>query len=148
MNVNKVFLGGRLTQEVEYKDLPSGTGVATLNVATNRFYKDKNGENREETQFHRVVVWGKLAEVCKNYLAKGREVFIEGRITYRSWQGVDGSKRVSTEIVAESGQFESKTTSGGSYEGKPKASSSGETEEVVTLEDFEPTGGAEFEIPY
>ena len=105
MNVNRVFLGGRLTQEVEYKDLPSGTGVATLNVATNRFYKDKNGENKEEVCYVTVTAWDKQAEVCNQYLTKGRPVFVEGRLQTRSWEGSDGQKKSTMDIRAERIQF-------------------------------------------
>ena len=84
MNLNKVFLIGRLTQDVEYKEIGSGTPVATINIATNRVYKDKTGEQRSDVQYHRIIAWGKLAELCKNYISKGRLIMVEGRITYRN----------------------------------------------------------------
>lgn len=101
MNLNKVFLIGRLVQNVDFKISPSGTPIAILNVATNRTYKDKLGGLKTETEFHRVISWGRLAELCKNYLSKGRLIFIEGRIHYRNWFSADGTKRITTEIVAE-----------------------------------------------
>lgn len=105
MNLNKVFLIGRLVQEVELKYLPSGTPLAVLNIATNRAYRDKQGNLREETEYHRVIAWGKLGETCKQFLTKGRLVFVEGRIRSRSWIDTQGNKRTSFEIVAESVRF-------------------------------------------
>lgn len=105
MNLNKVFLIGRLTQNVDFKLLPSGTAIATLNLATNRNYKDKSGNLREETEYHRIVVWGKLAELCQKYLSKGRLIFVEGRIRSRSWLDTNGNKRISYEIIAENIRF-------------------------------------------
>lgn len=102
MNLNKVFLIGRLVQDVDFKIAPSGTPIAILNVATNRNYRDKLGGFKKETEFHRVVSWGKLAELCRDYLGKGKLVFIEGRIHYRNWLSADGGKRTTTEIIAES----------------------------------------------
>lgn len=109
MNLNKVFLIGRLTQEVDFRYLPSGTAVANLNLATNRVYKDKTGNFKEEAEYHKVVAWGKLAELCRQYLNKGRLVFIEGRIKSRSWLDAEGNKRVSYEIVAENVRFGPRT---------------------------------------
>lgn len=105
MNLNKVFLIGRLTQEVDFKFLPSGSAIANLTLATNRSYKDKNGNIAEETEFHRVVAWGKLAELCHKYLNKGRLIFVEGRIRSRSWVDNSGVKRVAYEIIAENISF-------------------------------------------
>jgi single-strand DNA-binding protein len=105
MNLNKVFLIGRLTQEVDFRFLPSGTPMAILNLATNRIYKDKAGNLKEETEYHRVVAWGKLAEVCHQNLNKGRLIFVEGRIRSRSWIDAQGNKRVTYEIIAENIKF-------------------------------------------
>lgn len=105
MNLNKVFLIGRLTQEVDFKYLPSGTPLANLNLATNRVYKDKTGNLKEEVEYHKVVVWGKLAELCRQYLSKGRLIFVEGRIRSRTWLDTEGNKRVSYEIIAENIRF-------------------------------------------
>ena len=137
MNLNKVFLIGRLTQDVDYRELNSGTPVATINIATNRFYKDKTGEQRKETQFHRIIAWGKLGELAKNYLAKGGLVLVEGRITYRNWLTPSGEKKYQTEIIAENITF------------GPRSSNAGgtQTETPATLEEFEPQSDV-FEIPY
>lgn len=105
MNLNKVLLIGRLVQEVGLRYLPSGTSIAILNIATNRAYRDKQGNLREETEFHRVIAWGKLGETCKQFLTKGRLVFVEGRIRSRSWIDAQGNKRTSFEIIAESIKF-------------------------------------------
>lgn len=105
MNLNKVFLIGRLTQDVEFRFLPSGTPMAILNLATNRSYKDKLGNLKEETEYHKIVVWGKLAELCQKYLSKGRLIFVEGRIRSRTWLDQNGNKRTSYEIIAENIKF-------------------------------------------
>jgi len=105
MNLNKVFLIGRLTQEVDFKYLASGTAVATLNIATNRVYKDKLGNLKEEAEYHKVIAWGKLAELANKYLTKGRLVFVEGRLTYRNWLDSQGNRRNSYEIIAENIKF-------------------------------------------
>lgn len=105
MNLNKVFLIGRLTQEVDFRYLPSGNPLAVLNIATNRIYKDRTGNTKEEAEYHRVVAWGKLAELCRNYLNKGRLVFVEGRLRSRSWVDTQGNRRSSYEIVAENIRF-------------------------------------------
>ena len=106
MYLNKVFLYGNLTRDPELKALPSGSNVAEFGVATNRIYKDKNGAKQEEADFHNIVAFGRQAEVIKQYLVKGRPIFIEGRIRTRSWEAKDGTgKRYKTEIVLENFQF-------------------------------------------
>jgi single-strand DNA-binding protein len=101
MNLNKVFLIGRVTRDIELKSLSSGQTVANLGLATNRVYIDKNGERKEETEFHSVVVYGRQAEICKQYLNKGSLVLIEGRLRTRNWDTPSGEKRYMTEIIAE-----------------------------------------------
>ncbi len=105
MNLNKVFIVGNLTRDPELRTLPSGTPVASFGVATNRVWKNQQGERQEEVQFHNVVVFGRQAETTSQYLTKGSLVLIEGRIQTRSWDGKDGSKQYRTEIVAERIQF-------------------------------------------
>lgn len=105
MNLNKVFLIGNLTRDPELRNLPSGTAVVSFGIATNRVWKDKQGEKQEDTQFHNIVVFGRQAEIANQYLNKGSLVMIEGRIQTRSWDGKDGSKQYRTEIVAETIQF-------------------------------------------
>lgn len=105
MNLNKVFLIGRLTHDVDFRYLPSGTAIATLNLATNRIYKDRTGNLKEEVEYHRVIAWGKLAELCRQHLSKGRLIFVEGRIRSRTWLDAEGNKRISYEIIAENIRF-------------------------------------------
>ena len=101
-SLNKVMLIGNLTRDVELRYTPSGTAVATFGLATNRSWSTGDGgERQEETQFHRIVAWSKLAEICGQLLFKGRKVFIEGRLQTRKWTGQDGAQRETTEIVAE-----------------------------------------------
>lgn len=105
MNLNKVFLIGNLTRDPELRSLPSGISVASLGIATNRVWKNQQGERQEEAQFHNIVVFGRQAENVNQYLTKGSLVLVEGRIQTRSWEGRDGVKQYRTEIVAERVQF-------------------------------------------
>jgi single-strand DNA-binding protein len=104
-NFNKVFFMGNLTRDPELRYLPNGTAVTTFTVASNRVYTLQSGEKKQEATFMRVVVWGKRAETCGEYLNKGSLVFVEGRLQSRSWQGQDGQKRSTVEIVADNVQF-------------------------------------------
>lgn len=103
--VNKVILIGHLGADPDMRYTPSGAGVCELRVATSESWKDKNGQRQERTEWHRVVVWGKMAEICAKYLTKGRQVYLEGRIQTRSWDDKDGQKRYMTEIIASDVQF-------------------------------------------
>lgn len=106
MSVNKVILLGRLGQDPELKYTPSGAGVCNFSLATSETWNDKNsGQKQERTEWHRVVVWGKLAELCNQYLSKGRQAFVEGRLQTRSWDDQNGQKRYTTEINASTVQF-------------------------------------------
>ncbi|MDD5098259.1 MAG: single-stranded DNA-binding protein [Candidatus Pacebacteria bacterium] len=105
MNLNKVFLIGRVATQPEMKTTSSGQSVCTLSIATNRIWKDKAGQKKEESQFHRIVLWQKLAEISSQFLNKGSLVMIEGRIQNRSWEDKTGAKRYTTEIVAEAMQL-------------------------------------------
>ncbi len=105
MSVNKVIIVGRLGQDPELKYTPSGAGVCNFSVATTESWADKSGQKQERTEWHRIVVWGKLAELCNQYLSKGRQAYIEGRLQTRSWEGKDGQKRYTTEINAATVQF-------------------------------------------
>lgn len=99
--VNKVILVGRLGRDPEVRYTPSGVTVATFSIATSDEWKDKDtGQKQERTEWHRIVAWGKLGEICGEYLSKGKQVYIEGRIQTRSWDDRDGNKRYTTEIVA------------------------------------------------
>lgn len=105
MNLNKAFILGNLTRDPELRQTPTGQNVANFGVATNRVWSDPSGNKQTQTEFHNVVVWGRLAEIASEYLAKGRLVFIEGRIITRSWQDQQGQKKYRTEIVAENMQL-------------------------------------------
>src|SRR3990167_2087003 len=100
-SLNKVELIGNLTRDPELRYTPQGTAVCTFGVATNRSWTTDNGEKKEDAEFHRIVAWNKLAELCSQLLTKGRKVFVEGRISSRSWTGQDGLLRNTTEIVIE-----------------------------------------------
>ncbi|MGB2599827.1 MAG: single-stranded DNA-binding protein [Candidatus Omnitrophota bacterium] len=104
-SLNKVFLMGNLTRDPELRYVPSGAAVANFTVAVNRPYKDSTGEKKEEVSFIRVVVWGKMAEICGEYLSKGRPVLVEGRMKSRAWEDQSGQKRSTLEVVANSVQF-------------------------------------------
>ena len=99
--VNKVLLIGRLGRDPELKYTPDGVPVATFSIATSEEWKDKNtGEKQERTEWHRIVAWRRLGEICGEYLRKGSQVYIEGRLQTRSWDDQDGNKRYMTEIIA------------------------------------------------
>lgn len=99
-DLNMVFLMGNLTRDPELRYTPNGQAVANFAVATNRAWKDNEGEVKDAVEFTDVVVWGKTAENCANYLKKGRKVHLIGRLQTRSWEAQDGSKRYKTEVVA------------------------------------------------
>ena len=106
MSVNKVLLIGNLGRDPEVRYLPSGNPVANFSIATSENYTDRNGTKQERTDWHNIVVYGKQAELCGQYLKKGRQVFVEGRISYRNYEAKDGSgKRYVTDIVAQRVQF-------------------------------------------
>jgi single-strand DNA-binding protein len=117
MNVNKVILVGRLTRDVEIRNTATGQTVASISLATNRFWKDKSGARQDQTEFHNVVLWGRLAEIAGQYLSKGQEAYIEGRLQTRKYTAKDGTERRTTEIVAENMQLGSRAqgTSSSSY---------------------------------
>ena len=103
--VNKVILIGRLGQDPEVRYTPSGQAVANFSMATSENWTGKDGQKQERTEWHKIVVWGRLAELCKDYLRKGRQVYIDGKLQTRSWDDKDGKKRYTTEIVANAVQF-------------------------------------------
>lgn len=106
MSVNKVIIVGRLGQDPEVKYTPSGAAVSNFSVATSEAWTDKEGQKQERTEWHRIVVWGKQAENCGQYLAKGSQVYLEGTLQTRSWDAPEnGGKRYTTEVVARTVQF-------------------------------------------
>jgi single-strand DNA-binding protein len=116
MDLNKVFLIGRLTRDPELKSLPSGVKVSNFSLATNRRYKDKDDNWQEASEFHNIVVFGRQAETTSQYLNKGSMALIEGRLQTRSWES-DGQKKYMTEVIAERVQFGPKNAGGGGSEG-------------------------------
>jgi single-strand DNA-binding protein len=121
--VNKVILVGRLGADPEVRYTNTGTPVANFNIATSSSFTDKSGERTERTEWHRIVAFGKLGEICGEYLAKGKQVYIEGRLQTRDWEDRDGNKRKTTEVVANTmqmlGSAGDQVRSGGSDLGPP-----------------------------
>ncbi|MBW2502931.1 MAG: single-stranded DNA-binding protein [Deltaproteobacteria bacterium] len=109
MAVNKAILIGNLGKDPELRYTPSGAAVATFSLATTERFKNRNGEQQERTEWHNIVAWGGLAEICGKYLTKGKQVYLEGRIQYRSYDDRDGNKRYITEIVANEMQMLSRS---------------------------------------
>lgn len=105
MNFNKAIIIGRVTRDPEVRTTPNGQNVASIGVATDRVWNNSSGEKQKKVEFHNVVAWGKLAEICGQYLTKGQLVLFEGRMETRSWEGQDGAKRSRTEIIAENMQM-------------------------------------------
>jgi single-strand DNA-binding protein len=99
MDLNKVMLIGRITRQPELKTTTTGQNVVSFSIATNRTWKDKDGNKQERAEFHNLVAWGKLADICNQYLEKGKKIYVEGRLQTRDWEGQDGVKRYRTEVV-------------------------------------------------
>lgn len=112
--VNKAILVGNLGRDPELRNTPNGQAVVNFTLATSESWTDKSGERQERTEWHRIVVWGKTAEMCNQYLSKGRTVYIEGRIQTREWEDKDGNKRYTTEINASTVNFIGPRTGGDS----------------------------------
>jgi single-strand DNA-binding protein len=98
-SLNRVQLIGNLTRDPELRYTPAGTAVCSFSIATNRSWTTDSGEKKDEADFHRIVAWNKLAELCSQFLAKGRKVYVEGRLSTRNWTGQDGSQRSTTEVI-------------------------------------------------
>jgi single-strand DNA-binding protein len=140
--LNKVFLIGNLTRDPELRYIPGGTAVTTFGLAVSRNYKTQTGESREEVCFVRVVVWGKQAEACSQYLNKGRPVFIEGRLQYRSWEDQNGNKRNTLEVKADRVQFLSRIQ----REGELKETQ--EIENQQAIDDNQEVNSQDEEVPF
>jgi len=141
MYLNKVFLYGNLTRDPELKALPGGSQVANFGIATNRSFKGKDGQRQETTEFHNIVAFGRTAEVIAQYFKKGRPIFVEGRITTRSWDDKEtGKKNYRTEIVIENFQF-------GADGGKSGATSTSSPQAASYDEQSAPNGGDEIKYP-
>jgi single-strand DNA-binding protein len=122
--INKVILLGRLGRDPELRYTQGGQAVANFTVATNESWTNRDGERQERTEWHRIVAWGKQAEFCGNYLTKGRQVYIEGRIQTREWEDKEGEKRRTTEIIAQTIQGVGGRGEGSSEGGGPDDQSS------------------------
>jgi len=121
-SLNKVMLIGNLTRDPELRYLPSGQAVTTFTVAVNRAFTSQSGEKKEEASFIRIVTWARIAEICNEYLKKGSQVFVEGRLQTRNWEAQDGTRRSTIEVVAQNVQFLSRTgRSGGGSSGQQSA---------------------------
>ncbi|TDI91319.1 MAG: single-stranded DNA-binding protein [Caldithrix sp.] len=141
-SVNKVILIGNLGSDPELKYTPSGAAVTNFNVATNEVWNDKDGNKQERTEWHRVVLWRKLAEIAGEYLKKGSKVYLEGRLQTRSWEDKDGVKRYTTEVVADNmTMLDAKSEDGGSSSG---VSSAPPPSEAPAAAD----SGAEDDLPF
>ena len=120
-SVNKVILIGNLGSDPELKYTPSGAAVTNFNVATNEVWNDKDGNKQERTEWHRVVLWRKLAEIAGEYLKKGSKVYLEGKLQTRSWEDKDGVKRYTTEVVADNMTMHDAKGEGGGSSGASSA---------------------------
>lgn len=142
-SINKVVLLGNLTRDPELKYTPAGTAVCTFGVATNRSWTTADGQTKEEAQYHRIVAWQKLAELCNKLLTKGRKVYLEGRITYREYTDKNGQQRNITEIVLDDfivfsdgkrGEMGSDETTDETETTEPNEQKNEESEETPTTE--------------
>jgi len=141
--LNKVVLIGNLTRDPELRYTPSGMAVVSFGLATNRVWVTKQGEKKEDAQFHRIVAWSKLAEICGQLLFKGRKVFIEGRLQTRKFTGQDGMQREITEIVAENMMvLDTRTREGGA----PMGHNGGQEEDFVGVEQAPAAAAATDEV--
>lgn len=154
MNLNKVFLVGRLTKDPEIRTTTTGQTVAQISLATNRVWYNDAKQKQEVVEFHNIVAWARLAEIVNQYSKKGSILLVEGRLQTRSWQAPDGTKKYKTEIVAESIQLGPRTTpsDGSSYQARPAQNNfapvsnapapmatpelSGEKIETINLDEF------------
>jgi single-strand DNA-binding protein len=123
--VNKAILVGNLGRDPELRQTPNGQSVVNFTLATSETWTDKNGERVERTEWHRIVAWGRTAEMCNQYLSKGRTVYVEGRIQTREWEDKDGNKRYTTEINASTVNFIGPRTGSGASDGAGSSNESG-----------------------
>lgn len=152
MNLNKVFLIGNLTRDPESRALPSGQSVSNFGLATNRMWTDaESREKKQQVEFHNIVAFGKLAEICNQYLKKGTLVMIEGRIQTRNWQGQNGETKYRTEIVAERMQMGPRRSGQAEETKETTAGAEAPTEQLEEIQIEEETPGDEVkteDIPF
>jgi single-strand DNA-binding protein len=141
MDLNRAMIIGNMVRDPEVRNTPTGRNVASFSVATNRVWTDANGQKQKLAEFHNIVFWGKLAEICGQYLKKGQRVYIEGRLQTREWTGQDGIKRYRTEIIGEN-MIMLSSRGGSTSDGDNSTPSYGEeppqetAEEVIKVEDI------------
>ncbi|HKK01757.1 MAG TPA: single-stranded DNA-binding protein [Desulfuromonadales bacterium] len=156
MSVNKVILVGNLGKDPELRYTPSGAAVVTFSLATTERYKDRNGDQQEKTEWHNIVAWRQLAEICGKYLHKGKQVYIEGKIQNRSYDDRDGNKRYITEIVADQMQMLGRAgdEGGGGFSGnreqqRPRQEKPASRSQSPAHEDFaDPPFNPDDDIPF
>ncbi len=135
MNLNKVFIIGRLTADPQLRTTLSGNRVASFSIATNRIWKDKNGNRKESVEFHNIVLWGRQGEIAAQFLTKGSVACIEGRLQTRSWQDKNGVSRKTTEIIGERIQLGPKSgESGAKFDASPTGREETQTEEIPVID--------------
>ncbi len=138
MNLNKVIIVGRLTQDPEKRTIPdSGISVTSFGVATNSYFKDKSGQSKEQTEFHNLVMFGNVADIAVNYLKKGSLALFEGRLQTRNWEDKDGNKRYKTEVVAEKLQLGPRSEGGSSSLPQKDTSSKDNKKEIPVVDEDE-----------
>jgi single-strand DNA-binding protein len=145
--VNKVIIVGNVGRDPEVRFTKAGTAVATFSVATSERFKDRDGQPQERTEWHRVVAWAQLADICGKYLRKGKQVYIEGRLQTRDWEDKDGNKRYTTEVVANVMQMLGRREDdGGSYsdDSSSRGGSAGGGDPMAQA----PASGGDDEIPF
>ena len=151
-SVNKVILIGRLGADPEVRYTPAGMPVANFRIATSENWNDKQGQRQERTEWHRIVVWGKLAELCGQYLAKGRQIYVEGRIQTRQWEDRDKNKRFTTEIQAREVTFLGGRGEGGDAKRAPAAAETGAEKGGSAIEepgfDYGPPPMSDDDVPF
>jgi len=134
--LNKVMLIGNLTRDPELKKTTGGQSVCSFSLATNRSYTDASGQKKDQVEYHNVVTWAKLAEICGQYLVKGKKVYVDGRLQTREWDGQDGQKKYRTEVVAENMIMLDRMGAGGAM-AAPSAGASALADEPVAHPDDE-----------
>lgn len=133
-SLNRVQLIGNLTRDPELRYTPQGTAVCTFGLATNRSWTTDNGDKKEEAEYHKIVAWNKLGELCSQLLSKGRKVYVEGRLSTRSWTGQDGAQKTTTEIVIDDMIILDSRKDGQTASASDQDMSYGEADEVASEE--------------
>lgn len=147
-SVNKVILIGNLGSDPEVRYTASGTAVSNFNIATNEQWNNKEGQKEERTEWHRIVTWGRTAELCSQYLTKGRPVYLEGRLQTREWEDKEGHKRTTTEIVATTVKFLGSRADAGSYQAPAQPAAQAPAQAMAAGSDAAEPAMADDDIPF